>query len=95
MIEGEPKVEACLPAPATGVRWGDHRGLPVLRDRAAFFRPGYVNNIVQNWLPASTGSRPSCEAGAKVADVGCGVGFSTLLMAEAFPNSQLRRLRFS
>jgi 2-polyprenyl-3-methyl-5-hydroxy-6-metoxy-1,4-benzoquinol methylase len=54
----------------------------------AFFRPGYVNAIVQAWLPAIESALPKLEAGAKVADVGCGVGFSTLLMAEAFPNSQ-------
>lgn len=54
----------------------------------AFFRPGYVNGIVQSWLPAIGGMVPRLEAGAKVADIGCGVGFSTVLMAQAFPNSR-------
>ena len=59
----------------------------------AFFRPGYVNSIVQAWLPALDGVLPQLQAGAKVADVGCGVGFSTLLMAKAFPAELVRRLR--
>jgi len=46
-----------------------------------------VNNIVQNWLPALDGVAEKLKSGAKVADVGCGVGFSTLLMSQAFPNS--------
>jgi len=47
-----------------------------------------VNNIVQNWPPALEGVEAKLKSGAKVADVGCGVGFSTLLMAQAFPKSQ-------
>ena len=54
----------------------------------AFFRPGYVNNVVQNWLPALDGMAQRLKSGVKVADVGCGVGFSTLLMAHAFPASE-------
>ena len=46
-----------------------------------------MNNIVQNWLPALVGVEEKLKAGAIVADVGCGVGFSTLLMAQAYPNS--------
>ena len=49
--------------------------------------------MVQAWLPALEGVVPKLQAGAKVADVGCGVGFSTLLMAEALPEQPLRRLR--
>ena len=47
-----------------------------------------MNNFVQNWLPALDGVEAKLKSGAKVADVGCGVGFSTLLMAQAFPNSR-------
>ncbi|TMJ19616.1 MAG: class I SAM-dependent methyltransferase [Alphaproteobacteria bacterium] len=85
MIEAEPRVEECFRR-GTGVRWGDHAGC-LFCATGAFFRPGYVNNIVQSWIPALDGVGAKLEAGAKVADVGCGVGFSTLLMAEAWPNS--------
>jgi 2-polyprenyl-3-methyl-5-hydroxy-6-metoxy-1,4-benzoquinol methylase len=85
MIEAEPRVEECFRR-GTGVRWGDHAGC-LFCATGAFFRPGYVNNIVQSWIPALDGVGAKLEAGAKVADVGCGVGFSTLLMAEAWPSS--------
>jgi SAM-dependent methyltransferase len=86
MIEGEPKVENSFRT-GGGVRWGDTAGC-LFCATGAFFRPGYVNNIVQNWLPALEGVADKLKAGAKVADVGCGVGFSTLLMAAAFPASR-------
>jgi ubiquinone/menaquinone biosynthesis C-methylase UbiE len=86
MIEGEPKVERSFRTGA-GVRWGDSAGC-LFCATGAFFRPGYVNNIVQNWLPALEGVSAKLKSGAKVADVGCGVGFSTLLMAQAFPQSR-------
>lgn len=86
MIEGEPKVEASFRT-GEGVRWGDTAGC-LFCATGAFFRPGYVNNIVQNWLPALDGVAEKLKSGAKIADVGCGVGFSTLLMAAAFPESR-------
>jgi len=85
MIEAEPKVEDAFRT-GEGVGWGESGGC-LFCAVGAFFRPGYVNNIIQSWLPALDGVLPKLEAGAKVADVGCGVGFSTLLMAEAYPNS--------
>src|SRR3984957_5250834 len=85
MIEGEPKVEEAFRS-GSGVRWGDSAGC-LFCATGAFFRPGYVNNIVQSWLPALDGVEEKLKSGAKVADVGCGVGFSTLLMAQAFPKS--------
>ena len=86
MIEAEGKVEECF-RHGTGVRWGDHAGC-LFCATGAFFRPGYVNNIVQNWIPALSGVEAKLRGGARVADVGCGVGFSTLLMAEAYPESR-------
>lgn len=86
MIEGESKVEQGFRT-GEGVAWGDSAGC-LFCAVGAFFRPGYVNGIVQAWLPALNGMLPRLQSGAKVADVGCGVGFSTLIMAEAFPNSQ-------
>ena len=85
MIEAEPKVEECF-RHGKGVRWGDHAGC-LFCATGAFFRPGYVNNIVQAWIPALDGVEAKLHAGARVADVGCGVGFSTLLMAQAYPES--------
>lgn len=86
MIEGEQKVEDGFRT-GGGVAWGESAGC-LFCSVGAFFRPGYVNGIVQAWLPALNGMLPRLQSGAKVADVGCGVGFSTLIMAEAFPNSQ-------
>ena len=86
MIEAEPKVEAAF-RNGGGVRWGDSAGC-LFCATGAFFRPGYVNNVVQNWLPALDGMVDRLAAGANVADVGCGIGFSTLLMARAFPQSR-------
>jgi SAM-dependent methyltransferase len=70
-----------------GVAWGDH-------DRrlacgvAAFYKNGYKASLVAQWLPALDGVVAQLEAGMAVADVGCGHGHSTLLMAEAFPRSR-------
>ncbi len=86
MIEAEPKVEQCF-RHGTGVRWGDDSGC-LFCATGAFFRPGYVNNIVQAWIPALDEVEARLHSGANVADVGCGVGFSTLLMAEAYPESR-------
>ena len=86
MIEGEPKVERAFQQ-GSGVGWGEIAPC-LFCATGAFFRPGYINNIVQNWLPALDGVVEKLQAGAKVADVGCGVGHSTIIMAEAFPNSE-------
>ncbi|UXS03200.1 class I SAM-dependent methyltransferase [Agrobacterium tumefaciens] len=86
MIEGEPKVEKSFRT-GGGVRWGDTAGC-LFCATGAFFRPGYVNNIVPSWIPALQGVEEKLGRGAKVADVGCGVGFSTILMAEAYPNAR-------
>ena len=70
-----------------GVAWGEHD--PRLAcGVAAFYRNGYRAYLVNSWLPALTGVTEALQAGITVADVGCGYGHSTLLMAEAFPNSR-------
>jgi SAM-dependent methyltransferase len=69
-----------------GLGWGD-RSPCCFCGTDRFFRPGYAVNLVDNWIPALTGIREKLEAGAKVADIGCGHGSSTILMAQAFPNS--------
>ncbi|GGC88273.1 class I SAM-dependent methyltransferase [Chelatococcus reniformis] len=85
MIEGEAKVEQAIRS-GTGVRWGDSAGC-LFCSVGSFFRPTYVNSIVQSWIPALDGVEARLKEGIKVADIGCGVGFSTLLMAQAYPSS--------
>src|SRR6266513_3096688 len=70
-----------------GVGWHDH-GHDVFEGCERFFRPGYNANLISAWLPALDGVVAKLERGATVADVGCGHGASTIIMAEAFPNSQ-------
>src|SRR5205085_8726840 len=71
-----------------GVGWHEHHhDLFIGTER--FFRPGYVANLVEAWIPALDGVQAKLEAGAKVADVGCGHGSSTLPLAQAYPNSEI------
>ena len=69
-----------------GYGWHEH-DVDVFTGCERFFRPGYVGNLVAGWLPAMDGVVDTLERGARVADVGCGHGASTVLMAQAFPNS--------
>ena len=69
-----------------GVGWHEH-GHDVLEGCERFFRPGYNANLVSTWLPALDGVVAKLQHGATVADVGCGYGSSTILMAQAFPAS--------
>src|SRR4051794_32428552 len=69
-----------------GVGWHEHNH-DVFDGCERFFRPGYNANLVTEWLPALDGVVAKLEAGARVADLGCGHGASTILMAQAFPNS--------
>jgi SAM-dependent methyltransferase len=69
-----------------GIGWHDH--VREVHDGCErFFRPGYNANLVSAWLPALDGVVDKLQRGATVADVGCGHGASTILMALAFPNS--------
>ncbi len=69
-----------------GIGWQDHVS-DVHEGCERFFRPGYNANLVATWLPALDGVTDKLERGATVADVGCGHGASTILMAQAFPHS--------
>jgi SAM-dependent methyltransferase len=69
-----------------GVGWHDHVH-DVHEGCERFFRPGYNANLVTAWLPALDGVVEKLERGARVADVGCGHGASTIVMAKAFPSS--------
>jgi SAM-dependent methyltransferase len=70
-----------------GVPWGEHDGR-LYCGVAAFYRNGYRASLVQEWLPALDGAVRKLEQGINVADVGCGHGHSTILMAKAFPKSR-------
>jgi len=70
-----------------GMGWHEHDHR-LFRGTERFFRPGYKGNLVSEWIPALDGVQAKLEDGAKVADVGCGHGASTIIMAEAFPNSE-------
>ena len=70
-----------------GILWGEHDpDLFVGVER--FFRPGYRTHLVNDWIPALTGIEEKLKAGGLVADVGCGHGASTLIMAQAYPDSR-------
>jgi 2-polyprenyl-3-methyl-5-hydroxy-6-metoxy-1,4-benzoquinol methylase len=70
-----------------GMLWGEHDpDLFVGTER--FFRPGYAAHLIATWIPALTGAEEKLKAGAKVADIGCGHGSSTIIMAQAYPNSR-------
>jgi len=69
-----------------GMGWHEHNA-SVFHGCEKFFRPSYAANLVSSWIPALNGVQEKLEAGARVADVGCGKGASTLLMAKAFPKS--------
>jgi SAM-dependent methyltransferase len=70
-----------------GMGWHEHVD-GVFHGCEKFFRPGYAANLVSSWIPSLQDVKEKLEAGARVADVGCGKGASTLLMAKAFPKSQ-------
>lgn len=86
MWADEEKISAAIRTGA-GVAWGEH-DRRMACGSAGFFRNGYRANLVSNWLPTLDGIVERLTEGIEVADVGCGHGFSTLLMAEAFPNSR-------
>ncbi len=69
-----------------GMGWHEHDHR-LFRGTERFFRPGYRQHLVAEWIPALEGVQDKLESGAKVADVGCGHGASTEIMAAAFPNS--------
>ena len=69
-----------------GFGWGQHDE-DVFTGCERFFRPGYLMHLLTEWIPALDGVQAKLEQGARVADLGCGHGASTLLMAEAFPDS--------
>jgi 2-polyprenyl-3-methyl-5-hydroxy-6-metoxy-1,4-benzoquinol methylase len=89
LIKDESKIVEAFRT-GKGVDWGDHD--PMLYGATErFFKPNYVANIVSSWIPALDGGKVAeklTEGGARVADVGCGHGISTIIMAKAYPDSK-------
>jgi 2-polyprenyl-3-methyl-5-hydroxy-6-metoxy-1,4-benzoquinol methylase len=70
-----------------GIAWGAQHPC-LFQGTERFFRSAYIGNLISSWIPALDGVQSKLERGAKVADVGCGVGASTILMARAYPKSR-------
>jgi SAM-dependent methyltransferase len=84
-VKDEPKITDAFRS-GKGVGWHEHdHGLFAGTER--FFRPNYRAHLVSEWIPALGDTEAKLKAGAKVADVGCGLGTSTILMAQAYPKS--------
>ncbi|HWF74296.1 MAG TPA: class I SAM-dependent methyltransferase [Solirubrobacteraceae bacterium] len=85
LIKDEEKIGRAF-LTGEGVGWHEHHH-DLFAGTERFFRPGYAANLVSSWLPALDGVQAKLEAGALVADVGCGHGASTIIMAQAYPES--------
>lgn len=85
VFQDVPKIEEAFRT-GRGVGWHEHHH-DLFAGTERFFRPGYAANLASSWLPALEGVVGKLERGARVADVGCGLGASTIVMAKAFPNS--------
>src|SRR5882724_6061504 len=86
MFRDEPTIAEAFRS-GRGVGWHEHDAC-LFRGTERFFRPGYATNLVASWIPALDGVQAKLERGARVADVGCGHGASTIVMAKAFPSSR-------
>jgi len=86
-LRAEPMITDAFRTGA-GVAWHEHHE-DVFTGCDAFYRPGYVAELVPNWIPALDGVEARLTAGGRIADLGCGLGSSSILMAEAFPRSSV------
>jgi 2-polyprenyl-3-methyl-5-hydroxy-6-metoxy-1,4-benzoquinol methylase len=84
-VRAEPRISEVFRT-GEGVGWHEHDA-GLFRGTERFFRPGYAANLLSSWIPALEGVESKLNDGAKVADVGCGHGASTILMSQAYPKS--------
>jgi 2-polyprenyl-3-methyl-5-hydroxy-6-metoxy-1,4-benzoquinol methylase len=82
----QAKIESAFRS-GKGVGWHEHHH-DLFHGTERFFRPGYIANLLSQWIPALDGVEAKLKQGAKVADIGCGLGSSTILMAKAFLDSE-------
>jgi SAM-dependent methyltransferase len=82
-----PKIADALKT-GKGLGWHEH-DVALFQGTERFFRPGYAANLVSNWIPALDGVEKKLRSGARVADVGCGHGASTIIMAQSYPEAEI------
>jgi SAM-dependent methyltransferase len=85
LLSDQPKIAEVFKS-GKGLGWHEH-DVRLFHGTERFFRPNYVAHLVAEWIPALEGVKSKLEKGARVADVGCGHGASTILMAKSFPRS--------
>jgi len=85
-LRAEPRITEAFRT-GSGLGWHEHDA-DVFTGCEQFFRPGYIANLIPSWIPALDGVEDKLRAGAQVADIGCGLGASTILLAQAYPNSR-------
>ncbi|HEY2553351.1 MAG TPA: class I SAM-dependent methyltransferase [Streptosporangiaceae bacterium] len=86
-LKAEPRITEAFRS-GGGLGWHE-QDEDVIVGCEQFFRPGYIANLVPSWIPALDGVQQKLTAGARVADIGCGLGASSILLAQEFPNSQV------
>jgi 2-polyprenyl-3-methyl-5-hydroxy-6-metoxy-1,4-benzoquinol methylase len=86
VIKDEERLARDAVRTGAGVGWHEHHE-DLFSATERLFKPGYLANLVESWIPALDGVEAKLQAGATVADIGCGHGASTIVMAQAYPNS--------